>query len=117
MHADRPGPWRVAELQGAGRRGEHDAVGVLGRLDVGAGADAERRPEVDDEHCGDRVIAVCGATTRAVVQGRDAVDAQAQSSANGGRLLRDLASGSGVVAAANRRVRPGAGSWTETLAS
>src|SRR3954463_7605602 len=36
---------------GAGERGERDAVGVLGRFDLGAGADAERRrTEVDDEH-------------------------------------------------------------------
>ncbi len=45
---DRVQRW-VAELQRAGGRGDHAAVGVLGRLDVGAGADAERRPEVDDE--------------------------------------------------------------------
>ena len=50
VHADRPGRRRVAELQGAGERRHHDAVGVPGRLEVGAGADAERRPEVDDEH-------------------------------------------------------------------
>jgi hypothetical protein len=50
VHANGPGPWRVAELQGTGWRGDHDAVGVLVRRDVGAGADAKRRPEVDDEH-------------------------------------------------------------------
>ena len=49
VHADGPGPEWVAELQRAGGRGDHAAVGVLGRLDVGAGADTERRPEVDDE--------------------------------------------------------------------
>jgi hypothetical protein len=49
VHADGPGPEWVAELQRAGRHGDHAAVGVLGRLDVGAGADPERRPQVDDE--------------------------------------------------------------------
>jgi hypothetical protein len=39
----------VAELQRAGGRGDHAVVGVLGRLDVGAGADAERLPEVVDQ--------------------------------------------------------------------
>jgi len=43
VHADGPGPEWVAELQRAGGHGDHAAVGVLGRLDVGAGADAERR--------------------------------------------------------------------------
>jgi hypothetical protein len=32
VHADRPRRWWVAELYGAGERGEHDAVGVLGGL-------------------------------------------------------------------------------------
>ena len=49
VHADGPGPDRIAELERAGGRGDHAAVGVLGRLDVGAGADAEGRPEVDNE--------------------------------------------------------------------
>ena len=46
VHADGPGPEWVAELQRAGGHGDHAAVGVLGRLDVGAGADAERRPRL-----------------------------------------------------------------------
>jgi hypothetical protein len=46
VHADEPGPEWVAELPRAGGHGDHAAVGVLGRLDVGAGADAERRPRL-----------------------------------------------------------------------
>src|SRR5919198_169504 len=49
VHADGPGPEWVAELQRTGGHGDHAAVGVLGRLDVSDGANAERRPEVDDE--------------------------------------------------------------------
>lgn len=49
VHADGPGLRRVAELEGATGRGDHAAVGVLGRLDVGAGTNEERCPEVDDE--------------------------------------------------------------------
>jgi hypothetical protein len=40
-----PGPKWIAELQRAGGHGDHAAVGVLGRLDVGAAADEKRRPE------------------------------------------------------------------------
>ena len=50
VHADRPGPCRVAELQRAGERADDDPVGVLGRLEITAGASAKRRSEVDDQH-------------------------------------------------------------------
>src|SRR5918997_1383330 len=49
VHADGPGLGWVAELPRAGGHGDHAAVGVLDRLDVGGAADAERCPEVDDE--------------------------------------------------------------------
>ena len=38
------GPEWVAELPRVGGHGDHAVVRVLGRLDVDAGADAERRP-------------------------------------------------------------------------
>ena len=49
VHADRPRRCRVAELQRAGERADDDPVGVLGRLEITAGASAKRRSEVDDQ--------------------------------------------------------------------